>query len=210
MYNAVLTRDLPPQMQRCPLNAPLSRLKGATPTSAAICRRLSLPSSGSNASMVLARTGPAPGTPWMSSLFSRHSGRHCMALFRSRSTSFRHRSRKAITAWMFSLTCSPADLSRFRSAVIISTSCRWRFKSASSSRVFSSRTVRGSGRTDCAYRAITNASMLSVLARRPRALAKARTCRGLTTASGNPAPASTCSKRRSRPTRSFHHDKGRR
>ena len=36
----------PPQMERCPWKVPLSRLKGATPKSEAICCRLSCPSSG--------------------------------------------------------------------------------------------------------------------------------------------------------------------
>ncbi len=40
------TRERPPQTVRWPLRVPLSRLKGATPTRAAICRRSSVPNSG--------------------------------------------------------------------------------------------------------------------------------------------------------------------
>src|SRR5215212_7950705 len=48
---------------------------------------------------------------------------------------------------------------------------------------------RVGGLTRSAKRAITSASSVSVLARRPIALAKARIWRGLTTQSGSPAPA---------------------
>jgi hypothetical protein len=51
----------PPQIQRLPRKLPLSRLKGASPTSAAICLRLSAPSSGKRASRVVESTFPTPG-----------------------------------------------------------------------------------------------------------------------------------------------------
>src|ERR687886_2240405 len=55
---AVLTR--PPQMTRLPCARPLSRLNGATPTSAAMARWSRWPSSGSRASRVAESTGPTP------------------------------------------------------------------------------------------------------------------------------------------------------
>ena len=51
-------------MLRRPRQAPLSRLKGATPTRAAICRRERVPSSGSSASRVALAVGPMPGMLW--------------------------------------------------------------------------------------------------------------------------------------------------
>ena len=50
----------------------LSRLKGATPTRAAICRRSRVPSSG-NARMVREICSPTPGTVRKRSSFSRHT-----------------------------------------------------------------------------------------------------------------------------------------
>ena len=61
IYNVALTCDLPPQMVLLPLCFPLSRLKGATPTSAAISFRFSVPSSGRAAIRVQEMTGPMPG-----------------------------------------------------------------------------------------------------------------------------------------------------
>ena len=46
MYRAARTRARPPQTVRLPRSVPLSRLKGATPTRAAISRRSNVPSSG--------------------------------------------------------------------------------------------------------------------------------------------------------------------
>jgi len=51
----------PPQMHRLPRYFPLSRLKGATPTKAAIRFRLSAPSSGNPATRVAENTKPTPG-----------------------------------------------------------------------------------------------------------------------------------------------------
>ena len=61
MERAARTEARPPQTERRPRQAPLSRLKGATPTRAAISWRLSVPSSGTSASKVWQATGPMPG-----------------------------------------------------------------------------------------------------------------------------------------------------
>src|SRR3954469_15944896 len=61
MYRTERTWARPPQMVRCPRSVPLSRFRGATPTSAAICLRFSLPSSGNSARRVVATTRPTPG-----------------------------------------------------------------------------------------------------------------------------------------------------
>ena len=53
MYRAARTRARPPQTVRLPRRVPLSRLKGATPTRAAICRRSSVPNSGRQAGIVI-------------------------------------------------------------------------------------------------------------------------------------------------------------
>ena len=60
MYGTARTDARPSQMRRGPRQAPLSRLKGATPTSAATCWRVQRPSSGISASKVAAVTGPRP------------------------------------------------------------------------------------------------------------------------------------------------------
>ena len=49
MYNATRTGARPPRIRRFPVVCPLSRFIGATPTSLAICWRVSLPSSGNSA-----------------------------------------------------------------------------------------------------------------------------------------------------------------
>src|SRR5271155_3564337 len=61
IYRTRRTWARPPQIQRLPRILPLSRLNGARPASAAICLRLSVPSSGSCASSVLESTLPTPG-----------------------------------------------------------------------------------------------------------------------------------------------------
>ena len=78
---------------------------------------------------------------------------------------------------------------RFFSAVSISTSCRRRVKMAANICVCASGRGRGSGRSTSAKCASTWASRASVLAHCPVALAKSRTCRGLTTTTGTPAAA---------------------
>ena len=50
----------PPQMTRLPRSVPLSRARGATPTSAAICLRVSCPSSGRVRQERPAHDGPDP------------------------------------------------------------------------------------------------------------------------------------------------------
>src|ERR1700677_806664 len=67
----------------------------------------------------------------------------------------------------------------------------WRRRPTISARWFLSGSGRGrtSGRMRSAKRAITSASSVSVLAKRPMALAKSRIWRGLTTQSGSPMPA---------------------
>src|SRR5262245_59945253 len=59
MYSTRLTSARPPQMQRLLRKVPLSRLNGAKPARAAICLRLSSPSSGRWASRVLDNSADA-------------------------------------------------------------------------------------------------------------------------------------------------------
>ena len=73
---------------------------------------------------------------------------------------------------------------RFFSIVSMSTIWRRRLRSSSSSLASGVGRGRGSGRMASANRAKTRASIWSVLASTPVALAKSRTCRGLTTATG--------------------------
>lgn len=79
---------------------------------------------------------------------------------------------------------------RWRSAPIIATIWRRRATRSASNCVSSSGKGRIAGFVASTKWAITPASIGSVLARLPNALAKARTCAGLTTTTGSPAPAS--------------------
>ena len=92
-----------------------------------------------------------------------------------------------------------AVASRFCSMVRIPISWRRRSSNASSSRAVSSGRGLGSARVTAAKWASTRASMASVLARCPIALAKSRTWRGLTTSTGSPARQSAAATAASRP-----------
>ena len=60
MYRVARRSNRPPWMCRRPWVVPESRANGATPTSAAICRRLRRPSSGNSPSSVALEIGPMP------------------------------------------------------------------------------------------------------------------------------------------------------
>src|SRR5215213_5308243 len=85
MYSAARTSALPPHTLRRPRRVPESRLRGATPTRAASRLCVSVPSSGTPASRVRARTGPTPGTLLKSASFSPRAGLFSIAASRSRS-----------------------------------------------------------------------------------------------------------------------------
>src|SRR5215831_3971492 len=74
MNRALRTLVLPPPMKLLPRHWPDWRAKGARPTSAAICLRLRLPSSGSSAIRVREIAGPTEGTEDSRSSFSRQAG----------------------------------------------------------------------------------------------------------------------------------------
>lgn len=74
MYNTARTVARPPCTQCRPRRVPESRLSGATPTSFAISRRESRPSSGRSTSSVSETTRPTPGTLWSTSSRWRHAG----------------------------------------------------------------------------------------------------------------------------------------
>ncbi len=81
-----------PQHVRGPRTVPLSRLRGATPTSAAIWRRVKVPNSANSATRVRLRTGPTPGTLWSKSVCSCYTGLWRMRQVRSLS--------KVVTCWV--------------------------------------------------------------------------------------------------------------
>ena len=176
----------PPQIFRFPRNKPLSRFKGATPTRAAICFRFKVPNSGRLDKSVIESTGPTPGVLRRISFFSRHTGLFLRRLLRSLSAFMRHFSNQAIWFWMSLRVQEVAEPSRFFSAVIISTI--WRRRVISASNFWVSWSLRGriSGRTASPNLAITWASIASVLASLPVALAKSLTWRGLITTTGKP------------------------
>ena len=74
MYRTLRTDFLPPHVVRLPLNCPLSLLKGATPTRAAISLRFRRPNSGSSAMITLDTTSPTPGTLVSRSSLALHTG----------------------------------------------------------------------------------------------------------------------------------------
>src|SRR5205823_1261879 len=88
MYSGLRTEARPPRMARLPRSVPESRLNGAKPTRAAICWRLSLPSSGSSAMSVAAVASPTPGTLLSSACLPRQSSSRSIssAICRSRSS----------------------------------------------------------------------------------------------------------------------------
>src|SRR5229473_3848832 len=189
IYRTRRTCARPPQIQRLPRIFPLSRLNGARPASAAICLRLSIPSSGNCASRVLESTLPTPGTERSNSSRSRHKG---VSRINSASSASRPESRfsnQRMCSSMLRCKTLGARARRFFSAVSISINWRRRVTSASSAWACASANGRASGRTASPKRASTSASSRSVLASLPVARAKSRTCRGLTIATGIPAAA---------------------
>src|SRR5216684_3830362 len=199
IYRTRRTCARPPQIQRLPRIFPLSRLNGARPASAAICLRLSIPSSGNCASRVLESTLPTPGTERSNSSRSRHKG---VSRINSASSASRPESRSSNQRMCSSmLRCKTlgARARRFFSAVSISINWRRRVTSASSAWACASANGRASGRTASPKRASTSASSRSVLASLPVARAKSRTCRGLTIATGIPAAARALATGVSRP-----------
>src|SRR5229473_1735583 len=199
IYRTRRTWARPPQIQRLPRIFPLSRLNGARPASAAICLRLSIPSSGNCASRVLASTLPTPGTERSNSSRSRHKG---VSRINSASSASRPESRfsnQRMCSSMLRCKTLGARARRFFSAVSISTNWRRRVTSASSAWACSSANGRASGRTASPKRASTSASSRSVLASLPVARAKSRTCRGLTIATAIPAAATALATGVSRP-----------
>ena len=185
MYRALRTLARPPRIERLPRFLPLSQLKGATPTSDEIFLRSSCPRSGNSANKVVAVTGPTPGTERRRLSFSRHTTLFLSWSSSSLSNSFCSASSQA----MCFLSLGWMDLwvvwRRFFSAASISTIWRRLTRAACSSMVCSSGITRGSGRVASPKWANTEASILSVLARRPSHLAKSRTWRGLKTATGS-------------------------
>ncbi len=126
MHNTDRRWARPPQMRLRPCDLPLSLLKGATPTRAAICLRFRLPSSGSSAMRLLMRTGPTPGTEFSSLALALQSGCFAISLFNCSSILSRRFRRNRIVA-STSLRAHPCiDICRFCSATIISTNCRCR------------------------------------------------------------------------------------
>src|SRR3954452_5185718 len=189
MYRQERRVALPPPTVRLPRILPPSRLNGATPARAAACRRVSEPSSGSSASSVRALTGPAPGTERGSSSLARQAALSRTAVPRSRSIPASASSSQRRWASIPSRRAGSAAWRRLRSATSISSSWRRRATRAPRRRVASSGRGRAGGRTASAKRAIASASRRSVFASRPAARAKARTWRGLTTATGRAAAA---------------------
>jgi len=96
-----------------------------------MARRESVPSSGSAASRVVARTSPTPGTPCNKASRTRHIGCAWMSRRSSVSRVSSRRCSHRRWAWSSGRRARGAPASRFCSAVSISTSCRRRVTNAS-------------------------------------------------------------------------------
>src|SRR5215211_782546 len=175
MYSTLRTDVLPPAIVLRPHIRPESRLIGATPTRAASWCRPMVPNSGTSARRVRAVTSPMPGTDFRSASASRQTGEVLIAWPMSWSTAASSFCRKR--TWrssLFARCLSTTWPRRLVSMPIIS--MIWRRLPTSSARWLLSGSGRGRacGLTRSAKRAITSASSVSVLARRPMALAKSR------------------------------------
>src|SRR3990172_5097919 len=189
----------PPVVLRLPRFRPLSLLKGATPTRAAICFRLSFPNSGRSATIVLAVTGPTPGTLSIFSARSRFSASWWMVVWISSSSLWIRSSKKVMCSSRSTRMLSGQVERRFFSVVAITTSCRRRSTQADR---YASASVWGGLAPGCVTDpkwAITPASILSVLARMPCDLANWRTRIGLTIATAIPTAQSAWATGRSYP-----------
>jgi hypothetical protein len=189
IYSTFRTSARPPQIMRRPRCWPLSRANGATPVSAAIARRLSVPNSGNRATKVATVTRPTPGA--LVNICSLVFQRLELLSFAVRSMSSRRR--RSLSHSMCSLmswrAAGVACVKRVFSSARIVTNCLRRSTRSISSRRSSSGNGRTGGCTFWANPASTKASIRSVLARIPKARAKSRTCLGLTTASAKPRAA---------------------
>ena len=170
-------RDVPRPAPPCRCR----RSNGARPDQGRRLPAVSAPSSGRAASSVRLATGPIPGMLRSSSSFSRHAG---LALTASASSpvgrpTLLPPARPGAPPGRARTAARRQAPRRLRSMRRISSSCRRRASSASRAAGRSSGSGRGSGRIASAKWARTAASMRSVLASRPVALAKSRAWRGL-------------------------------
>ena len=108
--------------------------EGGDPTRAAICRRVSVPSSGNSATSVKVSVGPTPGTLRSSSSRSRQTGLSRSRLLRSSSISFNSCLSSVSTRSIRTWTTGSACPRRTCSAALIRTTCLRRVTRASSSR----------------------------------------------------------------------------
>lgn len=174
IYKTARTSERPPQVRRFPRYFPLSQFIGATPTSAAIDRRSSFPSSGRLASKDVDNTSPTPGTLRRRLSCSLQSGLLRTALPKRELISPRRSSSHSMCC-SISLRTEPKESERrFFSMTSIPIRCFRRDNKALSSWVCSSLSGRASGRTCWPKKANTCASILSVFANLPVARAKSR------------------------------------
>ncbi len=193
------TPPRPPQTIRFPRSVPLSRARGATPARVAICLWLSAPSSGNSPSRTALTIGPMPGTLCRRSLLACHTGLASIRAASSPVTSSSWRSSHRMCCRIPRCKGRGAKPRRFFSATSISSSCRRRVSSASSSCAASEGKGRGVGRTRSANSARIAASRASVFASCPVLRAKSRTWRGLATTIGRPTAAQAATAGRSNP-----------
>ena len=185
-YNTRRTADRPPPIKRFPFQRPLSRFTGATPTKAATCSREMVPNSGNSANSVRLVTDR-----------DARDRLQQLHLWPSRPTRLDRR-RQFPVGLPDLLVQHPQDRLvtpthrpiRRRQPVrsIVRISINWFRRATNACNSWASAPANGrtGGRTRSANCANTSASNSSVLARRPNAPAKSRTCLGLTRLTGRP------------------------
>src|ERR1035437_75654 len=203
MYNAHRTSARPPHVTRRPRRLPLSQFSGATPTNLAICSWLNEPSSGKADIRQAWVTAPIPLQFSINFSLSAKCSFSCAATISSIfpiSLLSTLRTASILLRWIFGLISQ-----RLSSVTRISMSWRRRAINACNAICFGSgRHISNCSRFSdwysvCAKWLSTRASIASVLARNPIALAKSCACRGLTTITGSPARHKATAAWRSKP-----------
>ena len=203
MYKGVRTVARPPQVVRLPLWRPLSAFNGATPTSLPICPCVSWPSSGKAAIRLAWVQIPTPLKPLSKASFAAKCS--CSMPPMSLSITTIWRSSTFNTALILGCCERWVMGKRLASATRMPMSwVRRTNKACNATWLASGSFINSRSRCAdwCSVRAKcdnTRASMASVLARYPIALAKSRACRGLTTITASPARQSATATWRSKP-----------
>ena len=174
-------------------------MRGATPTQAALCGRVSVPNSGSARRTVRAHTGPMPWARGTRSSWSRHRGLARSGVSRSWASGALAALSPVLEAILSFVRRARVPARRFCAAGRRPSRGWRRPKRARRSCGWASGRGRGGGRSTSAQCASARAANAAVLAHGPGARAHSRAGRGLTPTLGRPAAAQAAVAARSRP-----------